>query len=53
LAEVTLQDGETVESALRRFKEEGFAGEHHRGSQKALLLLEAWPETPRQAGIGP
>ena len=53
MAEVTLQDGETVENALRRFKrkvlQENIIGE----VKTALLLPEAWPETPRQAGIGP
>jgi small subunit ribosomal protein S21 len=53
LAEVTLQDGETVENALRRFKRKVLQEDIIRESQKARLLLEAGPETPRQAGVGP
>jgi hypothetical protein len=34
-------------------QQEGFAGGHHQGSQMTRLLLEAGPETPRQAGVGP
>jgi hypothetical protein len=53
LAEVTLQDGETVENALRRFKRkvlrENIIGEVN---YEARLLLKAWLETPRQAGAG-
>ena len=53
LAEVRLQEGETVENALRRFKrqviQENIIGEVKRHS----FYLEARPETPRKAGIGP
>ena len=53
MAEVRLQEGETVENALRRFKrqvvQENIIGE----VKKHAFYFEARPETPSQAGIGP
>jgi hypothetical protein len=53
LAEVNLQEGETLENALRRFKRKVLQEDIIKGSQTTRLLLEAGPETPRQAGVGP
>ena len=47
MADVTLQDGETVENALHSFKRQVIQDNIIRRSQKTLLLLEARPETPR------
>jgi hypothetical protein len=51
-AEVRLQEGETVENALRRIKRQVIQ-ENIIGKSRGTLLLEAGSETPRQAVIGP
>ena len=53
MAEVRLQEGETLENALRRFKrqvvQENIIGEVKRHA----FYLRPGQKTPRQAGAGP
>lgn len=53
LAEVRLQEGETLENALRRFKRKVLQEDIIKEDQKTRLLLEARAEAPRQVRVGP
>ena len=51
LAEVRLQEGESLENALRRFKRKVQTGGHHQGRQASLLLPEAGREAPGEGSL--
>jgi hypothetical protein len=51
LAEVRLQEGESIDNALRRFKRK-VQTEDIIGSEAPLLLPEAGREAPSQASLG-
>ena len=52
LAEVRLQEGESIENALRQVQTQGSDGRHHQGSEASLVLPEAGREAPGEAGLG-
>ena len=52
MAEVKIQEGESIESALAPLQAQGSARGHHQGHQEALLLPEAGRQAPGQAGAG-
>jgi small subunit ribosomal protein S21 len=53
VAEVKLQEGETLDNALRRFKRKVLQEDIIREVKETRLLLEAGSEAPRQTGVGP
>jgi ribosomal protein S21 len=52
LAEVRLQEGESLDNALRRFKWQGTNRGHHQGSKASLVLPEARREEASQRSAG-
>ena len=52
MAEARLQEGESLENALRRFKRKVQTEDIIEGCEASLLLLEAGRETPSEAGFG-
>ena len=53
MAEVNLQEGETLENALRRFKRKVLAEDIIKEVKRHAFYLEPGQKAPRQAGIGP
>src|SRR5207245_2005440 len=52
LAEVRLQEGESIENALRQVQTQGSDGRHHQGSEASLVLPEAGREAPSEGSLG-
>ena len=52
LAEVRIQEGESLENALRRFKRKVQQEDIIQGGQAAFLLLEAWPKKACKGSTG-
>src|SRR5262249_17358802 len=53
MAEIRLHEGESIESALRRFKRKVMQERHYQGGQKTFLLFETGRKETRQTSISP